>query len=78
LPLFALRVPDLNVRDRVNFPRARSPVPDILEVRIVVEEPPRDADSRLTLAEIQKRLVGPARRGGLEVRDYLSHDLLVP
>jgi hypothetical protein len=78
LPLFALRLPDLNVRDRVNLPRARSPVPDILDVRIVVEEPPRDADPDLTPAEIEERFIGPIGLRGLEGRRHFRDDLPAP
>src|SRR5215470_17804119 len=59
-------VPDLNLRDRMNLPDGRSPVPDVLDVLIVVQGPPRDADSHLTLAKIEERLIGPAGLRGLE------------
>jgi len=74
----ALGVPDLNLRDRMNLPDGRSPVPDVLDVLIVVQEPPRDADSHLTLAKIEERLIGPAGRRGLEGWGHLRDDLLVP
>src|SRR5215469_9038227 len=78
LPLLALGVPDLNLRDRMNLPDGRSPVPHVLDVLIVVQEPPCDADSPLTLAKIEERLIGPAGRRGLERGGHLRDDLLVP
>jgi len=42
-----------------------------------MEEPARNTDPDLTLTEITKRLIGPARPRRLEVRSYLGDDLLV-
>jgi len=60
LPLLPLRAPDLNARHGVDLPRSCPPGANIPDVLVVVKEPPRDADSRLTLAEVEERLVGPA------------------
>src|SRR5213594_313046 len=78
LPLLPLRAPDLNARHGVDLPRTCPPGANIPDVLVVVKEPPRDADSRLKLAEVEERLVGPVCRRRLEVRGHLGDDLLVP
>src|SRR5262249_14115926 len=77
LPFVASGVPDLDVHDGVNLPGAGPPVSDILEVCVVVEEPARNTDPGLALAEIAERLIRSAGPRRLEVRGYFGDDLLV-